>query len=65
MAEKNCGNCRHMVLDERETVYRRGKMYFCRCSPFPMSRQYKPGEGSRVLPEMAGCPRWAAKEEAK
>lgn len=62
MQQKQCGSCRYLYEDDRDTVYRRGRMYFCRCSPFPMSRQYKVGEGSRVAPDLPACPRWAPKD---
>ena len=61
--EKRCKDCRHFYADDRETVYRRGEMFFCKASPYPMSRQYKPGEGSRVSPDMPACPRFRKNSE--
>lgn len=49
--EARCENCRWFYLDDRDdrdTVYRRRECCFCRRKPFPFSRQYKVGEGSRI-----------------
>lgn len=48
MTDARCETCRWFYLDVRETVYRRGECCFCKRKPFPFSRQYKVGEGSRI-----------------
>jgi hypothetical protein len=62
MEPKTCASCAHFYADDRDTVYRREQMYFCRSSPYPMSRRYRVGEGSRVAPDTPACPRWKARQ---
>ena len=50
-----CEECRWFYEDRRETVYRRGRCCFCKRKPFPFSRQYRVGEGSRIDPG-GSCP---------
>ena len=57
-----CGDCRFCTEDVRSTDYRRRKMWFCRRRCTFFSRNYRPGEGGRILPEQAACPDFEAAE---
>ncbi len=57
-----CGDCRFCIADRRVSDYRRRQMWFCqKKSPF-FSRNCRPGEGGRVLPEQPACSDFAVKD---
>ena len=63
MSSKNtCSACLFCITDARTTDYRRRKMWFCRRKCTFFSRNYRPGEGGRILPEQAACPDFEAAE---
>ena len=63
MSSKNTrSDCLFCITDARTTDYRRRKMWFCRRKCTFFSRNYRPGEGGRILPEQAACPDFEAAE---
>ena len=50
-----CIDCRHCWKDDRQSVYRRPPLYFCRRKGSFFSRNYRVGEGTRIAPDQPSC----------
>ncbi len=56
-----CKDCVYCWSDDRITAYRRRDMSFCRKKGTLFSRNYRPGEETRILPEDDACPWFCSK----
>jgi hypothetical protein len=50
-----CKDCIYFLSDNRAHVYRSESCYFCKKKGSLHSRNYKIGEGTRILPNDIGC----------
>lgn len=60
-----CRECIHCFADHRSTDYRRPACYFCRRKGCYFSRNYRPGQQTRIHPNQPACDQFAPRPEGE
>lgn len=58
-----CKDCIYLITDNRVHVYRAEQYYFCKKKGSLHSRNYKIGEGTRILPSDKACEQFLHNEK--